>query len=199
MYQHIYCPLRKKKFSINSSYGRQILKNYIHMFVVNSRGGTTNWSSGPNIRNRASNMMNKAGDLYRQGVHNALHSVLGTSNDFEDIAERYFKNLNFIYHTVSDVERLNNWLRLVKKKYIKDYKNITDEFERSIPLKKIAIICYQIERAQLKHYVSGRLPDDINNKILEKAKLIHEKYFDGQPISKEKAGELKSSIAEKIE
>ena len=39
MYQYIYCPVRNQNFYLNSSSGKNILKNYINMLLESSKGG----------------------------------------------------------------------------------------------------------------------------------------------------------------
>lgn len=42
MYQYIYCPVRNQNFYLNSSYGKNILKNYFKMLIQSSKGGKNN-------------------------------------------------------------------------------------------------------------------------------------------------------------
>ena len=53
MYQHIYCPIKNIRYNINSSYGNNILKNYINMLIVNSKGGKEIWESISDTRRAA--------------------------------------------------------------------------------------------------------------------------------------------------
>ena len=42
MYQYIYCPVRNQNFYLNSSYEKNILKNYFKMLIQRSKGGKSN-------------------------------------------------------------------------------------------------------------------------------------------------------------